>query len=56
MRRELGLPTGDGDIDLLKIPKGELTKLTELGASHDGIIDLTGLEHATQLKELELGQ
>ena len=54
VRRELGLPTGDG-VDLLKIPKGELTKLTELGASHDGIIDLTGLEHATQLKELELG-
>ena len=54
MREELGLPTGDG-IDLLKIPKAELAKLTELDASYDEIIDLTGLEHAMQLKELELG-
>ncbi len=54
VRRELRLPTGDG-VDLLKIPKAELGKLTELDATHDEIIALTGLEHATQLTELELG-
>ena len=53
VRSELRLPTGDG-VDLLKIPKAELEKLTELDAGGEDIADLTGLEHATQLTELNL--
>ena len=53
VRDALNLPTGDG-VDILKIPKAELIKLTTLEASHKGIVDLTGLEHATQLTELRL--
>ncbi len=53
VRKALGLPTGDG-VDLLKIPKAELEKLTTLSAGRYGITDLTGLEHATQLKKLNL--
>ncbi len=53
VRRQLGLPTGDG-VDLLNIPKVELEKLTTLSARDRGISNLTGLEHATQLKYLDL--
>ncbi|MCY3552689.1 MAG: leucine-rich repeat domain-containing protein [Candidatus Poribacteria bacterium] len=53
VRKALGLPTGDG-VDLLKIPKAELEKLTELRASGKKITDLTGLENATQLMELHI--
>ncbi len=53
VRRALRLPTGDG-VDLLKIPKAELEKLTGLEASVKEITDITGLEHATQLKTLYL--
>ena len=53
VREKLGLPTGDGT-DLLKIPKAELEKLTTLEAEDKEIVDLTGLEHATQLTKLDL--
>ena len=53
VRRALGLPTRG--VDLLKIPKAELEKLTELSIWYDDITNLTGLEHTTQLKELDLG-
>ena len=53
VRKALRLPTGDG-VDLLKIPKAELAKLTGLRGSNAGITDLTGLEHASQLMELHL--
>ena len=53
VHKALRLPTGDG-VDLLKIPKAELIKLTELRASGKEITDLTGLEHATQLMELHI--
>ena len=53
VRQELGLPTGGG-VDLLKIPKAELEKLTRLYAQKYGITNLTGLEHATQLTSLYL--
>ena len=56
VRRKLGLPTGNG-VDLLKIPKAELEKLTTLDPSSPSgrnITDLTGLEHATQLTKLDL--
>ena len=54
VRAELGLPTGDG-VDLLKIPKAELEKLTTLNNSFArDITDLTGLEHATQLRVLDI--
>ena len=55
VREALGLGTGDG-VDLLKIPKVELEKLTTLDASDKNIIDLTGLEHASQLTELYLDE
>ncbi len=51
VRRALDLDTGDG-VDLLKIPKAELEKLTVLGL-RSNVSDLTGLEQATQLKKLE---
>ena len=53
VRRTLRLDTGD-DVDILKIPKAELVKLTDLSAYKSGITDLTGLEHATQLRRLYL--
>ena len=53
VRGRLNLSTGD-DIDLLKISKAQLVKLRVLDAGGPGIKDLTGLEHATQLTELEL--
>ena len=53
VRIALGLPIGGG-VDTLKIPKAELAKLTTLNASGKNIIDLTGLEHASQLTELTL--
>ncbi len=56
VRDALGLPTGDG-VDLLKIPKAELAKLTELNFSRgrgQAVYNLTGLEHATQLTLLNL--
>ncbi len=56
VRKKLGLPTGDG-VDLLKIPKAELVKLTKLDLSHhshSSVYNLTGLEHATQLTLLDL--
>ena len=52
VRHALGLPT-EG-VDLLKIPKAELEKLTELTAWRKGVNNLTGLEHATQLTVLNL--
>ena len=56
VRDALGLPTGDG-VALLKIPKAELAKLTELNLNrgrYRSVYDLTGLEHATQLTLLNL--
>ena len=55
VRRELGLPTGDG-VDILKISKVELEKLTDARLPRWSSIDitnLTGLEHATQLTEVK---
>ena len=51
VRNTLGLDTGDG-VDLLLIPQAELGKLTELGVKRY-VSNLTGLEHATQLRRLE---
>ena len=53
VREALELDTGD-EVDILKIPKVELEKLTTLSASQLSITYLSGLEHATQLKELYL--
>ena len=58
IREALDLDTGDG-VDILKIPKAELTKLTRLylrgGNVRGGTVsDLTGLEHATQLRIMDL--
>ena len=55
VRKALGLPTGDG-VDILKIPKVELEKLTELNAEDRDINGLTGLEHASQLTVLDLSE
>ena len=55
VRWKLDLPTGEG-INLLKIPKAELVKLTTLEVDGRRVVDLTGLEHATQLKELVLAR
>ena len=54
IRYELRLNTSGGHIELLKIPKASLAKLTELDLNHSEITNLTGLEHATQLTELNL--
>ena len=69
VRATLGLPINDatGTFDILKIPKVELTKLTKLDVHPTSlagdlledldlpnITDLTGLEHATQLRILDL--
>ena len=61
VRRTLGLNTQDA-VDILKIPKAELIKSTRLSAGRSllkdldlpVITDLTGLEHATQLRTLYL--
>ena len=61
VRRTLGLNTQDA-VDILKIPKVELIKLTGLSAGRSlledldlpVITDLTGLEHAAQLRTLYL--
>ena len=48
IRQALGQPTGN-------IYQSDLDGLTSLHASHRGIVDLTGLEHCTNLTELDLG-
>ena len=53
IREALDLDTGDG-VDILKIPKAELTKLTRLYLRGGTVSDLTGLEHATQLRIMDL--
>ena len=53
IREALDLDTGDG-VDILKIPKAELTKLTKLYLRGGKVSDLTGLEHATQLRLIDL--
>ena len=58
IREALNLDTGDG-VNILKISKAELRKLTKLylrGGTVTGekVSDLTGLEHATELRELDL--
>ena len=62
VRRTLGLDITDG-VDILEIPVASLTKLTTLSAGKwstldklglPEITDLTGLEHATQLRNLYL--
>ena len=57
VRSTLGLSTLGEHIDLLKIPKAELAQLTELDLSDLGVeevMNLSGLEHATQLTVLVL--
>ena len=54
IRRALNLDTGGEHIELLKIPEAALAKLIELVASKKDIINLTSLEHATQLTTLHL--
>ena len=54
VRNALYLDTEGGHIDLLKIPRKSLAKLTRLNIKHAGITDLTGLEQVTQLTELSL--
>ena len=54
IRDELRLNTSGGHIELLKIPKASLAKLTELDLDSSEITNLTGLEHATQLRTLSL--
>ena len=48
VREALNLPAGAA------IPKAQLATLTSLYAAAQGIHDITGLEHATQLTELDL--
>ena len=52
IRRILRLDVGEG-VEILKIPKTELTKLTDLSMRGGSVRDLTGLEHATQLRRLD---
>ena len=54
IREALDLDTGDG-VDILKIPKAELTKLTSLYIRGNRIIDITPLAQLTELRELNLG-
>ena len=64
VRKALGLDTQGGHIELLQIPEAELPKLTALQYSSNDernppnfrskIVNLTGLEHATQLTTLSL--
>ncbi|MCG9134422.1 leucine-rich repeat domain-containing protein [Candidatus Poribacteria bacterium] len=56
VRNALKLATEGGHIDLLKIPKASLAKLTQLNLEDAEITDLTGLEQATQLTELYLSK
>ena len=57
IREALDLDTGNG-VDILKIPKAELTKLTRLHirgrGGKDRISDITPLAQLTQLRELSL--
>ena len=53
VRSRLGLGIGDG-VDVLKIPKIELVRLTELYIRGGTVRDLSGLEHATELRKLDL--
>ena len=53
VREALDLDTGDG-VGLLKIPKVQLVKLTELYVRGGTVRDLSGLEHATELRRLDL--
>ena len=46
---ELGLPTA------APMTKEKMLQLTSLKANHRGIVDITGLEFATNLRELQLG-
>ena len=64
VRKALGLDTQGGHIELLQIPEAELPKLTALQYSSSDernppnfrskIVNLTGLEHATQLTTFSL--
>ena len=54
VRKALNLDTGGEHIELLKIPEAPLAKLTELNAESPKIVNLTGLEHASQLTKLLL--
>ena len=54
VRLSLGLGRVGGHIELLKIPQASIEKLTKLEADEREIMDLTGLEHATQLTKLSL--
>ena len=57
VRRALGLSTRGEHIDFLKIPKAELAQLTELDLFDlrvEEVMNLSGLEHATQLTVLVL--
>ena len=66
VRIALDLDTQGGHIELLQIPEAELPKLTELEYSSNDIlnppnfrseiVNLTGLEHATQLRTLYLSR
>ena len=67
VRRALKLDTQGPHIELLKIPEAALIKLTELNATRDDtfdtpftesvkIVNLAGLEHASQLTKLLLGK
>ena len=47
IRAAIGKPTGD-------IYQSDLDGITSLGANYAGIVDLTGLEHCTSLKSLDL--
>ena len=47
--QEIGLPAS------APLTKEKMLQLTALNANHRGIVDITGLEFATNLKELQLG-
>ena len=53
IREALDLDTGDG-VDILKIPKAELTKLTRLSMRKGTVSDLTPFAQLTELTELDL--
>ena len=53
IREALDLDTGDG-VDILKIPKVELTKLTRLSMREETVSDLTPFAQLTELTELDL--
>lgn len=54
IREALELPIPDTVEELQKIPQEKLKTLTSLDGYSRGIVDLTGLEHATSLTTLEL--